>query len=210
MTYSATFMRSSRLGPLAVGALLSTSLVGGVPTRVAASDVHEENTAVFTAQIPSADSNIASGRAVIVVDKPIEEVLPIILDYANYVQFMPNFTHSRVIAQRGNKAMVYMEVSVAKGMYTLYGQLHLDERPREDGTRVVQGKLVDGNITAFDASFKLTPVDDGAGTEIDFNIYVDPDLPLPSSVFSRENERAAGKAVRALRQRIGERSGGAV
>jgi ribosome-associated toxin RatA of RatAB toxin-antitoxin module len=210
MTYSATFMRRSRLGPLAVGALLSASMVGGVPTRVAASDVHEENTAVFTAQIPSADSNIASGRAVIVVDRPIEEVLPIILDYANYVQFMPNFTHSRVIAQRGNKAMVYMEVSVAKGMYTLYGQLNLDERPREDGTRVVQGKLVDGNITAFDASFKLTPVDDGAGTEIDFNIYVDPDLPLPSSVFSRENERAAGKAVRALRQRIGERSGGAV
>ena len=116
MTYSATFMRRSRLGPLAVGALLGASLVGGVPTRVAASDVHEENTAVFTAQIPSADSNIASGRAVIVVDKPIEEVLPIILDYANYVQFMPNFTHSRVIAQRGNKAMVYMEVSVAKGM----------------------------------------------------------------------------------------------
>jgi len=210
MTYSATFMRRSRLGPLAVGVLLSASLVGGVPARAEASDVHGENTGVFTAQIPSLDSNIASGRAVIVVDKPIEEVLPIILDYANYVQFMPNFTHSKVLAQRGTKAMVYMEVSVAKGMYTLYGQLHLDERPREDGTRVIEGKLVDGNITAFDASFKLTPVDDGAGTEIDFNIYVDPDLPLPSSVFSRENERAAGKAVRALRERIVERPGGAV
>ena len=43
---------------------LSASMVSGVPTRVAASDLHEENTAVFTAQIPSADSNIASGPPV--------------------------------------------------------------------------------------------------------------------------------------------------
>ena len=40
--------------------------------------------------------------------------------------------------------------------------------------------------------------------EIDFKIFVDPDLPLPSSVFSRENERAAGRTVRALRTRVFE------
>ena len=56
---------------------------------------------------------------------------------------------------------------------------------------------------------QLTPTEDGTGTEIDFKIYVDPDLPLPSAVFSRENERAAGRAVRALRQRMTEAPGGA-
>lgn len=197
---------ASRLSrSLLLGALTFALTLGTMPHRGAASAGQQ---AVVTAQVPTQGSKIASGRAVIVVDKPIDEVLPVVLDYANYVQFMPNFTRSKVLAQRGSRAMVYMEVSLAKGMYTLYGQLDLAEHS-DGGSRVVQGRLVDGNINAFDAKFTLTPVNDGAATEIDFNIYVDPDLPLPSSVFSRENERAAGRTVRALQQRIVEAPGGA-
>ena len=199
---------STALAALLV-ALVGAWILSTLPARAAAADVHEENAGIFTAQIPTEGSNISSGRAVIVVDKPIDEVIPIVLDYANYVKFMPNFTRSKVLAQRGSKAMVYMEVSVGRGMYTLYGQLNLAERAQDGESRVVEGRLIDGNINAFDASFTLTPVNDGAATEIDFNIYVDPDLPLPSSVFSRENERAAGRTVRALRQRIVETPGGA-
>ncbi len=138
------------------------------------------------------------------MDTPIEKVLPIVRDYANYVDFMPNFTKSRVLAQRGTRAMVYMEVSVARGAVTLFGQLNLAERPESGDVRVVEASLIDGNIDAFSASFTLTPVDGGTRTEIDFKIYVDPDIPLPSSVFSRENERAAGRTVRALRARVSE------
>ena len=199
----------TRRGLLIAGAMAAMASVTAIPGGAAALEAQDENSGVFTAQVPTVGSNIASGRAVIVVDQPIDEVLPIVLDYANYVQFMPNFTRSKVLAQRGSRAMVYMEVSVAKGMYTLYGQLNLDERPQDGGARVVEGRLVDGNINAFNASFRLTPVDGGRRTEIDFTIYVDPDLPLPSSVFSRENERAAGRAVRALRQRMTETPGGA-
>jgi ribosome-associated toxin RatA of RatAB toxin-antitoxin module len=185
-------------------------VVGTWPGHAAATDAQEENAGIFTAQIPEQGSEIAGGHAVIVVDKSIDEVVPIVLDYANYVRFMPNFTKSRVLAQRGSRAMVYMEVSVAKGMYTLYGQLNLAERPQDDAVRVVEGRLLEGNIDAFNATFTLTPVDDGARTEIDFKIYVDPALPLPSSVFSRENERAAGRTVRALRARLVEAPGGSV
>jgi ribosome-associated toxin RatA of RatAB toxin-antitoxin module len=138
------------------------------------------------------------------VDRPIEEVLPIIRDYANYAQFMPNFTKSKVLAQRGSRAMVYMEVSVAKGTLTLWGQLNLAERPQEGKSRVVEAYLLEGNIDAFSARWRLTPVDGGTRTEVDFKIFVDPDIPLPSSVFSRENERAAGRTVRALRARVVE------
>ena len=200
--------RFARSPSLWMGAFLVASTIAMVPGQAAATDAHEENAGVFTAQIPEAGSDIAGGRAVIVVDKTIDEVVPIVLDYANYVHFMPNFTKSKVLAQRGSRAMVYMEVSVAKGMYTLYGQLNLAERPQDGASRVVEGRLLEGNIDAFNASFKLTPVDGGARTEIEFKIYVDPDLPLPSSVFSRENERAAGRTVRALRARIGETPGG--
>jgi ribosome-associated toxin RatA of RatAB toxin-antitoxin module len=178
--------------------------VAASASLVAAAEEHDENAGIFTAQISEEGSNISWGQAVIVLDKPIDEVLPIVRDYANYADFMPNFRKSRVLAQRGTRAMVYMEVSVAKGAITLYGQLNLAERPESGDVRVVEARLLEGNIDAFSASFTLTPLDGGTRTEIDFKIYVDPDIPLPSSVFSRENERAAGRTVRALRTRVFE------
>ena len=185
--------------------IIATALIAGSSSSpAAAADEINENAGVFTAQIPEEGSSIAWGQAVLVVDKPIEEVLPIIRDYANYKQFMPNFTKSKVLAQRGSRAMVYMEVSVAKGALTLWGQLNLAERPQDGESRVVEAHLMEGNIDAFSASWTLTPVDGGARTEVDFKIYVDPDIPLPSSIFSRENERAAGGTVRALRARVSE------
>jgi len=185
--------------------IIATALIAGSSSSpAAAADEINENAGVFTAQIPEEGSSIAWGQAVLVVDKPIEEVLPIIRDYANYKQFMPNFTKSKVLAQRGSRAMVYMEVSVAKGALTLWGQLNLAERPQDGESRVVEAHLMEGNIDAFSASWTLTPVDGGARTEVDFKIYVDPDIPLPSSIFSRENERAAGRTVRALRARVSE------
>jgi len=181
------------LGLLAAALLLATSPVhaAGEPE-------------IRTAQISEEGSNISWGHAVGVIDKPIEQVLPVVVDYANYAHFMPNFTKSKVLAQRGNRAMVYMEVTVASGTFTLWGQLKLSETAPEGETRVIEARLLEGNMDAFSASWRLTPVDGGAGTEVDFKIYVDPDMPLPSSVFSRENEKAAGKTVRALRTRIAD------
>ena len=187
-----------------IGILATALIAGSSSSPAAAADEPTESARISTAQIPEEGSKISWGQAVVVVDKPIEELLPIIRDYANYAQFMPNFTKSKVLAQRGSRAMVYMEVSVAKGAFTLWGQLNLSERPQEGDSRVVEARLLEGNIDAFSASWTLTPVDGGARTEVDFKIYVDPDIPLPSSVFSRENEKAAGKTVRALRTRVFE------
>jgi ribosome-associated toxin RatA of RatAB toxin-antitoxin module len=187
-----------------IGIIATALIAGSTSIPAAAADEPDENAGIFTAQIPEEGSKIAWGQAIVVVDKPIEEVLPIVRDYANYAQFMPNFTKSRVLAQRGSRAMVYMEVSVAKGTITLWGQLNLAERPPVGDSRVVEAHLLEGNIEAFSARWTLTPVDEGARTEVDFMIYVDPDIPLPSSIFSRENERAAGRTVRALRTRVFE------
>jgi ribosome-associated toxin RatA of RatAB toxin-antitoxin module len=188
--------KTSSVGLLAVALLFATS-----PAHAAG------EAEVRTAQITKEGSNISWGHAVGVIDNPIEEVLPVVVDYANYSHFMPNFTKSKVLAQRGNRAMVYMEVSVASGTFTLWGQLKLSEIPTEGTARVIEARLLEGNMDAFSASWRLTPVDGGARTEVDFKIYVDPDMPLPSSVFSRENERAAGKTVRALRTRVIDTTG---
>ncbi len=184
----------SRLTSL--GLLLATLFLATSPVHAAGEPD------VRTAQIAEAGSNISCGHAIGVIDKPIGQVFSVVVDYANYAHFMPNFTKSKVLAQRGNRAMVYMEVSVAAGTFTLWGQFKLSEAPSEGETRVIEARLLEGNMDAFRASWRLTPVDDGARTEVDFKLYVDPNMPLPSSVFSRENERAAGNTVRALSSRI--------
>jgi len=191
-----------------IGIIAATLIAGASSIPAAAADEPNENAGVFTAQLPEDGSDISWGQAILVLDKPIEEVLPIVRDYANYVQFMPNFTKSKVLAQRGSRAMVYMEVSVAKGAFTLWGQLNLAERPQDTDSRVVEAHLMEGNIDAFSATWTLTPVDGGTRTEVDFKIFVDPDIPLPSSIFSRENERAASRTVRALRTRVFDRPQG--
>ena len=183
-----------------LGLLISALLLATHPAQAAGEPE------VRTTQVAKEGSNISWGHAVSVIDKPVEEVLPIIVDYENYVKFMPNFTKSKVLAQRGNRAMVYMEVSVASGTFTLWGQLNLSEAATDGETRVIEARLLDGNLNAFSASWRLTPVDGGARTEVDFRLFVDPDMPLPSSVFSRENERAAGNTIRALRSRVTETS----
>jgi len=163
---------------------------------------------VLTMQIAEEGSSISSGRAVGVLDHPLDSVLAVVLDYENYVHFMPNFTKSKVLAQRGTRAMVYMEVSVAAGTFTLWGQLKLSEQSPDGKTRVVEARLLDGNIDAFSARWRVTPVEGGARTEVEFQLYVDPNMPLPPSVFSRENEKAAGNTVRALQSRVVARAAG--
>ena len=158
--------------------------------------------AVTTSQELETGSDIASGLGEVVLDRPATDVAPVVLDYAHYVDFMPNFTKSRVLAERGSRAMVYIEVSLAGGALTLWGQLDLSERSAEGDTRVIEAQLVQGNIKTFEAEWTLEPIEDGARTLLSFRIHVDPDLPLPASVISRENERAARRSIEALRNHL--------
>ncbi len=154
-------------------------------------------------QVEWAESSIAWGEAEADLDTPLDAILPVLADYAAYQDFMPNFRRSRVLAQRGTRARVYMEVSAAAGALTLWGQLDLKARTEiEADTRVIEAQLLEGNIDAFRAEWRLVPSADGQTTHVAFRIFVDPDLPLPSSLISRENERAARRSVEALRSHL--------
>lgn len=157
---------------------------------------------IRTSQLPEEGSEIRWGHAVGVVDYPVDAVLPVVTDYESYVDFLPYFTKSQVLAKRSGKAMAYMEVSVAAGTVTLWAQLKLVETTLEEGARVVKATLVDGNIRTFSANWKLTSLNEGKSTRVEFDMHVDPSLPLPSSLFSRHNEKAAGKIVEALREQV--------
>jgi ribosome-associated toxin RatA of RatAB toxin-antitoxin module len=190
-----------KITSLTLVALFSVGMLGLPMAAIAARDD------IRTEPVTQLNSNITGGRAVTVFDQPIDEVLAVVVDYANYKTFMPNFRKSRVLAQRGSRAMVYMEVGVMKDTFTLWGQLKMSEARPEGGARIIEAALVEGNIDAFEARWTLTPVEGGKRTQVDFQLFVDPDMPLPASVFSRENLNAARKSVRALQSRLGARAG---
>lgn len=147
-----------------------------------------------------AGTGILAGEAEGVVDAPIDAVTAIVRDYASYRDFMPHFRQSRVLAQRGDRAMVYMEVGILRDAHRLWAQMRVSTR-EENGRRIVDARMVEGNMTTFEARWELQSTEDGR-TRARFRLMVDPDLPLPDSAVSSENVKFARKSIVALRRRI--------
>jgi len=158
---------------------------------------------IRTGQLAVDGRSVEFGTAVGVVDEPYTDVLAVLSDYGNYHHFLPHFRTSRVLAQRGSDAMVYLEVGVLRDTVTLWGQMRMSQRPDGEGV-VIEARMTQGNMDEFRARWEVTPLDGGARALVTFHILVEPDLPVPSSVLTHENVKAARRAVRALRQRVRE------
>lgn len=145
------------------------------------------------------------GRALGIVDAPLKDVLALVQDYGGYHAFMPHFKVSKVLSQRGQSALVYMQASIANNTMNLWAQMKVGPKPNEGDTRVIEGKMVEGNMDAMFARWEITPID-GARTLVAFQLLMDPKLPLPAGFISSENEIASRKTIRALRQILAERA----
>jgi ribosome-associated toxin RatA of RatAB toxin-antitoxin module len=154
-----------------------------------------------TGQESHAGTSVSWGTARGVVAQPIDRVMGVIENYAEYHEFLPHFTASRVLSRRGSSAMVYMEVSVMRDSATLWAQMRIRPRANRGETRVIEATMMQGNVDVFSALWEVTPID-ATHTLVEFRILVDPDLPLPSSVFTHENVKAARRTIRALRTRV--------
>ena len=149
---------------------------------------------------PFPGTSVQWGRAVAIIDAPADKVLAVVQDYANYTTFMPNFQTSRVLSQRGGSALLYAQVSLMKGAASIWAELKI--KPRDVGaTKVIEAKMTKGNVDILQAVWEITPFDDGR-TLVAFQIIVDPDLPLPTSLVNSENAKTARMTIRALRERV--------
>jgi ribosome-associated toxin RatA of RatAB toxin-antitoxin module len=155
--------------------------------------------------VEQANSSVRWGRAVGIVGAPLDDVLAVVQNYAGYQTFMPHFRVSKVLSQRGTSALVYMQASLARNTMNLWAQMKVGPRPNEGETRVIEGKMVDGNMDAMLARWELTPID-GSRTLVAFQLLMDPKLPLPASFVSSENEIATKKTIKALRQVMADRA----
>jgi ribosome-associated toxin RatA of RatAB toxin-antitoxin module len=160
---------------------------------------------IQVSSVACSGSSVKAGRAVGIVDAPLETVLAIVQDYAGYEKFMPHFRASRVLSRRGSNALVYMQASIAADTMTLWAQLKVGPKPNMGAARVIEAKMVQGNMDAMQARWELSSVDAGH-TLVAFQLLMDPKVPLPASLVSDENEKAAQKTIRALRRVAAERT----
>ncbi len=152
--------------------------------------------------VPADGIDVRWGRAETVVDGPIDRVLAVVHAYEHYHDLMPAFRTARVLSRRGDDALVYMEVGVARDTITLWGQMRILSRENQDRSRVVEATMMRGNMNQFRARWTLVPIDGGARTRVEFRILVDPDMPLPSAIFTEENVKVARRMLGAVRQRF--------
>lgn len=190
----------NRIASLAVVLFALPSLALAQSSNARPRDTRPETQGIEVrgARFPGTD--ILAGEASGVVDASIDEITAIVRDYASYRDFMPHFRQSRVLAQRGDRAMVYMEVGILRDAHRLWAQMRVSSRD-EDGARVVEARMVEGNMTSFEARWELRALDDGR-TRVQFRLMVDPDLPLPDAAVSSENLKFARKSIVALRRRV--------
>ena len=187
------FLGSLAAWLLLYGAALAQSDAQNAAARL--SDGHIE-----TGTLPEAGTDIQWGRAQAIVDAPLEQVLKVIEDYGRYADFLPHFTTSRVLSQRGANATVYMEALFIKKTFKVWVQASFRERPRQGETRIIEGKMMQGNINRLNARWEVTPLANGR-TLIAFQMLFDPHLPLPDSMISAQNSDAARRTIKSLREK---------
>ncbi|MEM6961437.1 MAG: SRPBCC family protein [Myxococcota bacterium] len=146
--------------------------------------------------------DVSWGKAIGVVDAPFEDVLSTVRGYQDYREFLPHFHESRVLAQRGDRARVYLEAGIIHNTVTLWAQMEMDRVASRGQTQIIEARMLDGNMERFLARWEVAPLDGGQRALVAFQLLVDPDLPLPASIFTEENVSSARRTIRALRRRL--------
>lgn len=162
---------------------------------------------VTLANVPSPGGGVAWGRAEGIIEARPAEVLAVLHDYGRYAGLFPHFEKSRVLSQRGLEAIVYLEAKILYGATTLWGQVRMSSVASSAHTQVIEAKMMKGkgNMAQLLARWEVQTIDQGQRARVAFQLLVDPGLPVPDGVVSNELKNSAGRAFRALRQRVSQR-----
>jgi ribosome-associated toxin RatA of RatAB toxin-antitoxin module len=151
---------------------------------------------------PYADMN--AGAARVNVDAPVDLVRSVVLDYKNYASFMSRFEKSRVVGRSGDNTDVYLQVPILKGAAKVWAIVRFEPVKQVNGTEVVVGHMLKGNVKRLDATWRLKKLDD-VTTQVVLELLIVPDLPVPDRLVVPEAAFAAAKAVEGSRDEAEKR-----
>jgi hypothetical protein len=154
-----------------------------------------------TVAVPIAGSGLVRARSTVVIDAPIDRVREVVVGYAKYPEFMPNYRSCRVLGRSPSGGRdVYMELRAAGGLVKLWARIDAKKPVVTDGVETYESRLVEGNLKALEGSVRLRAVD-AARTELILQSFVRPNLPVPDAMLNRQNLDGAREAVLALKTR---------
>jgi ribosome-associated toxin RatA of RatAB toxin-antitoxin module len=156
----------------------------------------------FDVKTPYAEIN--AGAARVNVDAPEALVRSVVLDYKNYASFMSRFEKSRIVGRSGDKTDVYLQVPILKGAAKVWAIVRFEPLKEVDGTSIVVGHMIKGNVKRLDATWRLKKLDE-ASTQVVLELLIVPDLPVPDSLVVPEVRFAAAKAVEGSRDEAEKR-----
>jgi len=187
--------------PLAACLLLSSVSVAAAPAPGPELQKWREVNR-FEVKTPYADMN--AGAARVNVDAPVDLVRSVVLDYKNYASFMTRFEKSRIVGRSGDKTDVYLQVPILKGAAKVWAIVRFEPVQQVNGSEVVIGHMIKGNVKRLDATWRLKKLDD-ASTQVVLELLIVPDMPVPDSLVVPEVRFAAAKAVEGSRDEAEKR-----
>jgi hypothetical protein len=147
--------------------------------------------------VPGTDLVIAG--AIIGVNAPLAAVKKVLLAYHRYKDILPRLQQSRVVAEDNGTNDVYMRAPILNGLAAIWGVMRFSP-VKPWGKRGIQidGELLKGNINKWHGTWIAFPC--GAKrTLLKIELFIDLDVPVPTSVVNRNVLWAARKGVSAVR-----------
>ena len=203
---------------LGCGATTQTTVSNGdsgkeslVPTALRDPDVPQDGTAGKLREpveetVPIAGTDYVRGRSTVIVEAPIDVVRKHVLDYGSYAEFMPHYAASRVLGRTSDGGhQVYMKWVALHGAMKMWARFDMSPAQKKGDEETYRSKLVEGNVRAAKAIWRIAPVGDKR-TKLSLEVFLQPRMPMPSSLLNEENTSGATKGVIAMRKRIEEGS----
>lgn len=149
-------------------------------------------------RVSAAGTSVQAGAARVAVAAPIEVVRDVVTDFGDYATHIKKFKKSHVVGRKGKKTDVYMQVPILKGLGKVWAIVRFAPAKTEGGQEVIVGKMLKGNVKRLDATLRLERIDDD-NTQLNLELLIIPDMPVPGSLITGEVEYAADEAVTGLR-----------
>jgi ribosome-associated toxin RatA of RatAB toxin-antitoxin module len=142
------------------------------------------------------------GRTAVKVHAPIARVREAVVDFAHYAEFMPHYRSAKLLGRTATGARdVYMEIEALNGLVIMWCEMEFPKPTIVSGVEITESKFIKGNVDDFKAVWRLRPIDD-ATTELSLEVFLQPSIPLPTSLINSENLKGSLSGVTAMRGRI--------
>jgi len=135
-------------------------------------------------------------RARIEIAAPADVVFRTLLDCARANRIMPDVRRCRVVStEPGGEIREH----VVKWSFFLPA-LRSTSRVSLEPDRLIRFTCIGGDIRACEGSWRLTPLDDGRRTQVDYDMWATAPFGLPAGLVGRMMRRDAPLALEALRR----------